>query len=105
MDMDRDAVEDSSPSESELTLAFGMIRQDIRQIVEKIKKIERDIQRLRRLIRQTAWQLAREEQQRQQADLQRDQQNARRDQQLRTFMTSIQSAVQNFFEEQSAVNP
>ena len=102
MDTDRDEADDSSPSE---TLAFGLIRQDIQQIVDEIKKLQRDMQRLRRLIQQTANQLAREEQQRQQADYERDQQNARRDQQIRTFMTSIQSAVQTFLEQHNAANP
>ena len=105
MEMATEEVQDSSQSESELTLAFGMIRQDIRQIVDKIKKIERDIQRLRRLLQQTARQIALEERQRQLADEQRDQQYNHRDQQLRTFMMSIQSAVQNFLQHQSAANP
>ena len=105
MEMATEEVQDSSQSESELTLAFGMIRQDIRQIVDKIKKIERDIQRLRRLLQQTARQIALEERQRQIADEERDQQHNHRDQQLRTFMISIQSAVQNFLQHQSAANP
>ena len=102
MDTDRDEADDSSPSE---TLAFGLIRQDIRQLADEIRKLQRDMQRLRRLIQQTANQLALEEQQRQQAERQRDQQNARRDLQIRTFMTSIERAVQTFLAQQDAAHP
>ena len=92
MDERPDTLDDSSASES---LAYGLLRESIEQIVQEVLAMQEEVQRLKRLLCQLSHHAALEEQHRQEAD-------AQRDRQLRTFMVRISNAVNAFISQQDA---
>jgi regulator of replication initiation timing len=84
--MDEDREIESSPSES---LAYGLLRQDIQQLVQEIRKIQQELRRLRERMTQISEQIELETSLRYNAD-------AIQQRRMRTFMMSLSNLVNEY---------
>ena len=95
MDSPIDEPDDSSASES---LAYGLLRESIQQIVQEVRNLQQEVKRLKQQLSQLTQQAALEQQHRREAD-------ARCDRQLRNLMVRFSNAVNAFVSQQDDDEP
>ena len=93
--MDEDQEIDSSPSE---TLAIGLLRDEMRQVIQRIKKIQDEIVRMRGRINQLSQHIELEKSLRRNSD-------ALHRRRMRTFMTNLRNLANEYLSDPEAEAP